>query len=109
MTEAHRQRALWRARHAKVCEMAARGRAHPEAEGAARAATQLVDDERRLGPVVHEHADLRPLDDDANVKPLIPIGFRDDGLFVHPGTLRSELLPGPSRMGRVLHGVTVAR
>src|SRR2546422_326570 len=57
------------ARHPKIREISAGGLADPEAEGAARAATQLVDDERGLGPVVHEHADLRPLDDDANVKP----------------------------------------
>src|SRR5262249_33111223 len=51
---------------------------------------------------------LRPLDDDAGVKPFVAVGFRNYGLFVLAGTLRSELLPGPKWMGDVLDRVTVA-
>src|SRR5205823_14978057 len=42
------------------------------------------------------------------MKPFIAVGLRNHRPFILAGVLGSECLPGPTRMGDVLHGVTVA-
>jgi hypothetical protein len=46
--------------------------------------------------------------DDTGVKPFIAVEFRNHGLLLLAGVLGSEGLPGPTRIGDVLRGVTVA-
>lgn len=67
------------------------------------------DNEAGRARAIHKNGHLGPLDDDADVKPLIAVGFRNYGPFVLAGVLGSERLPGPTWMGDVLHGVTAAR
>src|SRR5207247_10266125 len=81
------------ARHAEVCEVAARPFANPEPNRPVSAVAQLVDDEARFGAIVHVDAHLWPVDADANVKPLIAIGLRDHGAFIRARVVGSQLLP----------------
>jgi hypothetical protein len=66
---------------------------------------QFFDNQARRTCAIHK--DSRPLDDDTGVKPFIAIGFRNHGLLVLAEALGSEGLPGPTRMGDILYGVTV--
>jgi hypothetical protein len=67
--------------------MAARARANPEAKRSVSTVAQFFDNEAGRACAIHKHGHLWPLDDDADVKPFIAVGFRDHGLFVFAGVL----------------------
>ena len=88
--------------------MAARTLADPEANRSMSTVAQFLDSQARRARVIHKYGHVWALDDNAGVKPFVTVGFRGHRLFELIGTLRPELLPGPKRMGDVLHRVTVA-
>src|SRR5438105_2488151 len=100
---------LARSRNPQIGERAARAFANPHADCAVRSLAQLVDDKARLGPTVHKDAHFRPRDDDTHVKPLVAVRLGNHRALVSAWMFRPQLLPGPGRLGDVLHGVAVAR
>ena len=89
--------------------MTARALADPQAKRSVNTIAQFLDHQARRACTIYKDAHLRPLDDNADMKPFIAVWFRNYRPFVFVGVLGSECLPGPTRMGDVLHGVTVAR
>ena len=72
------------------------------------AIAQFVDDQARLRGAIDEDTYLRSRDDDADVKPFVPVGRRYKRLLILAGVFGSEFLPRPLRVRNVFHGVTVA-
>src|SRR5437762_5752879 len=73
-------------RHAQVGKMSTGSFAHPKTNRSARAITQLVDDQTRLGGSVDEDTHFRPLDDDAHVEPPVAVGLGNDSALVGAGS-----------------------
>ncbi len=67
--------------------MTARALADPEAKRSVSAVAQFFDNEAGRACAIHKDAHLWPLDDDADVKPFIAVGFRNHGPFVFAGVL----------------------
>jgi hypothetical protein len=88
--------------------MAARALADPQAHRSVRTIAQFVDCQGGRACAIHKDAHFRPLDNDASVKPLIAVRLGNDGLFILVRVLCSERLPGPARMGGVLHCMLMA-
>ena len=70
--------------------MTGRALANPEAKGSAITVAQFLDNQAGRARAIHKDGHLRPLDDDADVKPFIAVGFRYHSLFILVGVLRSE-------------------